>query len=197
MCLSICLSIHPSVCLSIRSQLENTSQICLCGFSSYLDTIIIGWQDNGSIKDLEVKGHLEGIWGHCLMHKLLLRLHDFVDFGETRVKRSLARSSFGVFRNFLIRGYLRSFSLTLGLDFHYQNTLIGLALYMNNPDNILNRLNLLWKFGVHPRSNVNLWLDFQYVPIWLKYDRDDHDDIVNRLKLLLGHPRPKVSAKTQ
>ena len=50
-----------------------------------------------------VKGHLEVIWGYCSnMLKMLLCLHNLIDFDETWVKRSLAWSSFRVFRNFFI-----------------------------------------------------------------------------------------------
>ena len=58
---------------------------------------------------------------------------------------------------------------------------------MNNPNNILNRLS----FRGHPRSKVNLGSDFQNVLIWLKFDRNDHDNIANRLYLLTRSSKVK------
>ena len=70
--------------------------------------------DNRAVKDLGVKGHLEVIWGHCSNTlKTLLRLHDSIDFDETWVKRSLARGSYGVFRNFWSGVILGSFLVTV------------------------------------------------------------------------------------
>ena len=57
--------------------------------------------DNRGIQEFGVKGHLGVIWGHCSNTlKTLLHLHNSIDFDETWVKRSLARGSFGVLRNF-------------------------------------------------------------------------------------------------
>ena len=63
--------------------------------------MIIRCGDNRGVRDFGVKGHPGVIWGHCSNTlKTLFRLHDSIDFDETWVKRSLARGSFGVFRNF-------------------------------------------------------------------------------------------------
>ena len=60
-----------------------------------------GGGNNRDVQEFGVKGHLGVILGCCLnMLKTLLRLHDPIDSDETWVKRSLARGSFGVFRNF-------------------------------------------------------------------------------------------------
>ena len=56
---------------------------------------------NRGVQEFGVKGHLGIIWGHCSNTlKTLLHLHDSKDFDETLMKRSLARGSFGMFRNF-------------------------------------------------------------------------------------------------
>ena len=56
--------LYWSVYLSIRSQLENNAaQICLNGFSWYLDTMIIRWGTIGGVQEFGVKGHLGIIWG--------------------------------------------------------------------------------------------------------------------------------------
>ena len=39
-------------------------------------------------------------------------------------------------------------------------------------------------FRGHPRSKVSSRSDFQNILIWLKFDRNDHDNIANRLNLL-------------
>ena len=57
--------------------------------------------DSRGVCEFWVNGHLGIILGSCsYMLKTLLRLHDSIDFDETWSKRSLARGSFGVFRNF-------------------------------------------------------------------------------------------------
>ena len=55
-----------------------------------------------------------------------------------------------------------------------------LKLNMNNPNNILNRFT----FDVIQGQRSTWSQFFQNVLIWLKFDMNDHDNIVNRLNLL-------------
>ena len=72
-----------------------------------------GRGNNRGVQEFGVKGHLGVIWGHCSNTlKTLLHLHDSIDFDETWVKRSLARGSFGLFRNFWSEVILGSFGVT-------------------------------------------------------------------------------------
>ena len=61
--------------------------------------------DNRGVQKFWVKGHLGVIWGHCSNTlKMLLRLHDSIDFDETWVKRSSV--FFRGVQEFLIGGHL-------------------------------------------------------------------------------------------
>ena len=106
--------VYLCIYLSSCSQLENaSSRICRDGFSWYLETMIIRWGDSRGVQEFGVKGHLGVIWGHCSNTVKTLHLHDSIDFDETWVKRSLARGSFGVFRNFWSEVILGSFGVTV------------------------------------------------------------------------------------
>ena len=108
-CVSICVSVYPFTVIKNAS-----SRICLNRFSWYLDTMIIRWGDNRGVREFGVKGHLGVIWGHCSnMLKMLLRLHNSIDFDETWRKWSLARGSFGMFRNIWSEIFLESFGVTV------------------------------------------------------------------------------------
>ena len=61
-----------------------------------------------------------------------------------------------------------------------QNGLIWLKFDSNDQDNIVNRLY----FQGHPRSKVNLRSDFHIVPIGLKLNMNNPNNILNRLNLL-------------
>ena len=94
-CVGVYLSVYP---FTIRK--------CFFSNMSWWIFVILGHNDhqvgdNRGVQEFGVKGHLGVIWGHCTNTlKTLLHLHDSIDFDETWVKRSVARGSFGVFRNF-------------------------------------------------------------------------------------------------
>ena len=74
----------------------------------------IRWGDNRGVQEFGVKGNLGVIWSCCSnMLKMLLCLHNLIDFDETWVKRSLARGSFGVFRHFWLQVILGFFKVTV------------------------------------------------------------------------------------
>ena len=143
-CVSIYLSVYPS---TIR--IYAFSWICLDGFSWYLDTMMIRWGDNRGVQEFGVRGHLGVIWGHYSNTlKTLLRLQISIDFDETWGKQSLARGSFGVFRNFWPAVVLGSFGVDV--DHWVFNLLKTAAIELMRPYMISAWVNVLYtKASVH------------------------------------------------
>ena len=103
-----------SVYLCIRPQFQNaSSRICHDGFSWYLNTMIIWWEDNRKCSGIWGQRSSRGHWGHCSNTLETLCLYNLIDFDETWVKRSLVSSSFGLFRNFWSEVILESFGVTV------------------------------------------------------------------------------------
>ena len=151
--MSVYLSVYPC----IRPQLEFMlfREYALMDFR---DTWTQWWsggggEDNRGVQEFGVRGHLRVIWGHYSNTlKTLLRLQISIDFDETWGKQSLARGSFGVFRNFWPAVVLGSFGVDV--DHWVFNLLKTAAIELMCPYMISAWVNVLYtKASVHAKTS--------------------------------------------
>ena len=104
-CLSVCISVHNFKMLLLEYALMDFRHT---------------WSNDhrvrtkGVFRNLGVQRSSRGLYEYCWnTFKMLLRLHDSIDFDEIYVKRSFARGSLGVFRNFWSEVILGSYGTTV------------------------------------------------------------------------------------